>query len=336
MASKKKWLLLLLFSLALSVTLPLIIGGLSQFRLLHRLTIGAILLLVFLKIVSWVFNALRAQFLMAFMGVEVGFREAALITASADFAGATTPGGVGMAATYTFLFSRLGLSLGKAAGVMGIIMMTDLVLYATLMPAAALLQVFQGGWSYHNLELVSLSMAMVMGGASLFWTLVRHLRWVSGFIGRQLVRVPWLARRRWRLGRAAVDFLRAVRFMRQMSWSQRLALYLITLNFWLPRFLILLLVIGMVHESVPAAYLLLIQAVLHLFGQASFVPGGVGIEEGGYAAFMSPFMGVEAIAFTLFVWRTFTFYWYLVVGGPIFVYTTGKAAWNLLSKPVGQ
>ncbi len=330
---RKKWLLLLLASLGLSLAAPLVLGGLAQFRLLHRLTIGAILLLIFLKIVSWAFNALRAQLLLSFAGREVGFRDAALITISAEFAGVTTPGAVGMAATYTFLFNRLGLSLGRAAGVVGIIVVTDLALYGTIMPAAAFLQVLQGGWTYHNLRLVILSLAVVGTGAYCFYALVRHHRMVCGFMGRQVSRVPWLAQRHWRLGRATVDFLRAVRLLRQMSWGQRLALYLITLDFWLPRYLILLLVIDMVNQSVPAAYLLLAQALLHLGGQASFIPGGAGIEEGGYAALMSPFMGVEALAFTLLVWRAFTFYWYLVVGGPIFVYKAGRAAWDLLSKP---
>ncbi len=321
---------MLLASLGLSLAAPLALGGLAQFRLLHRLTIGAILLLIFLKVVSWAFNALRAQFLLSFAGREVGFRDAALITISAEFAGVTTPGAVGMAATYTFLFNRLGLSLGRAAGVVGLIVVTDLALYGTIMPAAAFLQVLQGGWTYQNLRLVGLSLAVVGAGAYCFYALVRHHRLVCGFMGRQVSKVPWLARRRWRLGRATVDFLRAVRLLRQMTWPQRLALYLITLDFWLPRYLILLLVIDMVNQSVPAAYLLLTQALLHLGGQASFIPGGAGIEDGGYAAFMSPFMSVEAIAFTLLVWRAFTFYWYLVVGGPIFVYKAGRAAWDLL------
>jgi len=41
-------------------------------------------------------------------------------------------------------------------------------------------------------------------------------------------------------------------------------------------------------------------------------------------------MGLEALAFTLLVWRTYTFYWYLIIGGPIFLYETGGAAHRLL------
>ena len=105
MATKKNWLLLLLASLGLSLAVPLALGGLSQFRLLHRLSVGVILLLILLKLISWAFNALRIQILGGFHGKGGGFGEAALTTISAEFAGVTTPGGVGMAATYAFLFN---------------------------------------------------------------------------------------------------------------------------------------------------------------------------------------------------------------------------------------
>jgi uncharacterized protein (TIRG00374 family) len=310
----------------------LFLGGLSQFRLWHRLSIGAILLLIFLKIISWAFNALRTRYLLRFMGQEIGWGEAATITVASEFAGVVTPGAMGMAVTYTFLFNRLGLRLGQAVGAVGLIMISDLALYGTIMPAAALIQLFQGSWSFQNLRLAGLSMVLVVGAGIFFWVLVRHHRAVFRFLSRQACRIPWLAQRRWRLGRTTVDFLRAVRFIGLMSWMQRFTLYLITFDFWLPRFMFLLLVIEMVHQKVPSGYLMLVQAVLNIIGQAFFLPGGGGIEDAGYAVLMAPFMGAEALAFTLLAWRISSFYWYLIVGGPIFVYKAGRAAWDLVTK----
>ncbi len=332
MTSKRKWLLLLLVSLALSLMVPLALGGRSQFKMLHQLSVGAVLLLILLKLISWAFNALRAQFLLGFAGREIGPLEAASITIAAEFAGVTTPGAVGMAATYVFLFHRLGLRVGRATGLVGLIMMTDLAVYGAILPGAAFVYLIKGGWSHQGLRLALLSLVLVAGGAYLFWTLVRHHRRVCSFAGHQMVKVPWLAQRRWGVGRIIVEFLHAVRLLGRMSWPQRLALFLITLDFWLPRYLILLLVIGMVQQSVPAAYLLLVQAMLHLSGQASFIPGGAGTIEAGYAGFMRPYMGAEIVAFTMIVWRFFGFYWYLVVGGPVFIYKAGRAAWDLLGK----
>ncbi|MGA7874334.1 MAG: hypothetical protein WCA08_01625 [Desulfoferrobacter sp.] len=45
---------------------------------------------------------------------------------------------------------------------------------------------------------------------------------------------------------------------------------------------------------------------------------------------MSAYLSSEDIAFSLIAWRTYTFYWYLIVGGPIFLIKTGKAARDIL------
>ena len=304
MSTRKKWFLLLLASLGLSLVVPLALGGLSQFRLAQRFSWEALLLLTLLQVISWAFNALRVQFLLGFLGRNVGFGEAALTTISAEFAGATTPGGVGMPATYIFLFNRLGLSLGGAAGVVGINVVTDLAVYAVIVPLAAGLLLLQWPATHQGLSLALVSLALVAGGAFFLWNLVRHHRRFYRFIGVQLGKVPWLARRRWRLGRTMVEFLRAVRLLRQMTWPQRWALFLITLNFWLPRYLILILIIDMAGQSVPTAYLLLAQAVMHLGGQALATPGGAGTVDVGYTLFMRPYMSLETIGFTLLVWRT--------------------------------
>ena len=84
----------------------------------------------------------------------------------------------------------------------------------------------------------------------------------------------------------------------------------------------------MVGQRVPTAYL----PLMHLGGKALATPGGAGTVDGGYILFMRPYMSLEASAFTLLVWRFFTFYWYLILGGPIFLSKVGKAAWDLLGK----
>jgi glycosyltransferase 2 family protein len=196
----------------------------------------------------------------------------------------------------------------------------------------AILQIFLPTASHFAVYLAPLTLVIVAGAACLFWFLVRHYRRVIHLVMRQMSKNSWLARRRWALGRAAVEFLRALRLVGRMTWFQRTALFLVTLDFWLPRFLLLVIIVGLVAPNVPFIYLMLMQGVLHLGGQASFIPGGVGVEDGIYAAFMSHFMGTEAIAFSLVIWHFYSFYWYLFLGGPIFLYKVGKAAWDLLGK----
>jgi uncharacterized protein (TIRG00374 family) len=333
---KKSWLWLLAASVTLSLAVPFALGGLGQFQLLHRLSWRAALFLTLLVAGSWAFNAWRTQVLMGASGRRVSFGNAALVTISAEFAGITTPGAVGMPATYTFLFHNLGVGVPEAVGLVGLIVVTDLAFYGTLMPLAAVIQVFEEGAKPNTLHLVAVIMIVVVGAALALWSLGRHYRRVCSFVGRQMGKVSWLAGYRYRLARATVQFIQALRLVKKMSWPQRLRLYLITVGYWLPRYLVLVLVIYLVGQTVPLSYLFLVQGVLNLGGQLFLTPGGGGTVEAGYVAFLGPYLNWQNLAFTLLVWRTYTFYWFLIVGGPIFLFKTGKAAHDLLSKRQAQ
>ena len=137
MRLKKSWLWLLAASIGLSLALPLALGGWGQFQLLGRLSWWAALLFALLMVVSWWFNSWRIRMLLRVGGQRMSWREAVLTTSSAEFAGVATPGGVGMPATYIFLFHRLGVGVPAAAGLEGLIVVTDLVFYVTVMRPAA-------------------------------------------------------------------------------------------------------------------------------------------------------------------------------------------------------
>ena len=223
-----------------------------------------------------------------------------------------------MPATYIFLFHRLGVGVPEAAGLEGLIVVTDLVFYVTVMPLAALILLFEAGAKPDVLHLVAVVMLVVVGAAAIVLNLGRYYRRICIGIGRQMGKVPRLARYRYRLARATVQFVRCLRLLRKMSCPQYLALSLITLGFWLPRYLLLFLIIHLVGQAVPLSYLFLVQGALNLGSQILLMPGGGGTVDAGYAAFLSPYLDRETLAFTLLVWRTYTFYWYLIVGGPIF------------------
>ena len=59
-----------------------------------------------------------------------------------------------------------------------------------------------------------------------------------------------------------------------------------------------------------------------------------GTVDAGHAAFLSPYLDRETLAFSLLVWRTYTFYWFLIVGGPIFLFKMGQVAHDLISQRV--
>ncbi len=334
MRLKKSWLWLLAASIVLSLTLPLALGGLGQFKLVNRFSWWAAPLFALLMLVSWVFNSWRIRMLMRVGGRRVSWREAVMTTASAEFAGVTTPGGVGMPATYIFLFHRLGVGVPEAVGLEGLIVVTDLAFYVTVMPLAALILLLEAGAEPNVLHLVAVVMFVVVVAAGFFWTLGRYYRRICTCIGRQMGKVSRLARYRYRLARATVQFVRSLRLLKKMSWPQYLALALITLGFWLPRYLLLFLIIYLVGPAVPLSYLFLVQGALNLGSQILLMPGGGGTVDAGYAAFLGPYLDRETLTFTLLVWRTYTFYWFLIVGAPFFLYKTGQVARDFISQRV--
>ncbi len=327
----KKYLLLLAVSVCLSLAVPLILGGVAQFELLRRLPWTAAILLTSLACLSWLFNATRLKLMLKAMGRKLPLWDSALITMSAEFAGNSTPGAVGMAATYAFFLHELGVTLGKAFGLVAIIVITDLAFFGTLMPLAAFAMMFEAS-PHGSLKLVGLMFLIIVGGAGVLFALYHYYRQVYNFVSRRMARVPWLAKRRFRLARGMMDFIHALNILGTMGPWRLLLLYLITLCFWLPRYLVLIVVIYLVGESVPMAYLFVVQGLMNLGGQMFILPGGAGGVEVGYAALLSPYLPTEALAFTILVFRTFTFYWFLIVGGPIFLYKTGEAARELLTR----
>ena len=328
---KKSWAWLLIVSILLSLAVPFILGGFSQFSLLNKLSWWAALFLAMLALISWAFNALRTRMLMGALGEKISFRKAALTTISAEFAGVATPAAVGMAATYTFLFHNLGVTIGEAVGLVSIIMLTDVTYFGSIMLLAMAAEFFGGGGQF-SLDMVAPIFTVVAGGALVIVLLITNFRRIYHFVSRQMAKVSWLASRRYRLAKGTVHFLRAARTLRNMTWLQLVSLYFITVGFWLPRYLVLIVVIYLVGAHIPFAYLLLVQGVLNLGGQMFMIPAGGGVVDTAYAAFLSPYLAAKPLAFTLLVWRTYTFYWYLIIGGPIFLYETGHAAHNLLIK----
>ena len=70
-----------------------------------------------------------------------------------------------MPATYIFLFHRLGVGVPEAVGLEGLIVVTDLVFYVTVMPLAALILLFEVGAKPNVLHLVVVVMLVVVGAA---------------------------------------------------------------------------------------------------------------------------------------------------------------------------
>ena len=331
MRMKKSFMFLLTASILLMLAVPLIFGGFDQFRLLNRISWEVALTVILIIAVSWTFNALRLRFLLGIMDRPINMGEGAMITIAGEFAGNATPGAIGLPVTYTFLLRKLKFSFGSAMGMVSVIVLMDVIFYGTLMPLAAFILLFEK--APHTTRMALIIAVLVIGASFILWALFRYYRGVCRTIGGLMDRVKWLSPHRRRLRRMFVDYIRALRLLRRISWKQRIGLYMVTIGYWMPRYLLLIVLIMTVgQKTVPFTYVFLMQGLLNLGGQIIIMPGGGGGVDVAYSFFMSPYLSAQAVGLTLILWRICTYYLYLLLGAPVFFYKTGKVARDLLAR----
>ena len=327
---KYSFVLLLILSLGLSLAVPVIYGGLESFHLLGRLPLWGMALLLGMVLLGWRFNAARLQILAGGLGRPLKARQALGTVVAAEFAGVATPAGSGGPPTLLFLLSQRGLSMGQSAAVLAVDTLADLVFFGTAIPLALLLYFLRSGIS-HPLIFATLLLMLALSGFGLLWLLIHKHRSFLLWLGRIGRRFPWLRRFRFRIGRMVVHFRQAITFLIRMPRYRLVALYVFTASHWLLRYSVLAVLLWMLKESVPWAYLFLVQSMLLFGGQMLLLPGGGGGVEVGFGALLNGYLEPATSALTLIVWRFYTFYWYLLAGAPVFILQTGRAARRLLT-----
>ncbi len=330
MRKRKPVFWLLLISISLTVIVPALISGFGSFGQLERLSWSTASGLLGTILVSWGFNAARVRHLLATLEKKVRFRQSLIIAIAAEFAGHATPASSGMPVAFAFLLKDIGLGVGRALGLASIMMALDFAFFLAVMIPSAIVVLAQSS-SQRTGFLIGMAAAVAFGGIVFLWLVIRHYRQVYHFISRQMARFRWAARRRYRLARYVVEMVHALRRIRCMPRSGQVKLALYTIGYWLPRYLVLLVAVWLVNRQVPIAYIFLIQGLFNIGIEALMLPGGGGGVDMLFFGLLAPYLSPVNMTFALIVWRAYTFYWYLLIGGPIFFLRTGKAARDLLS-----
>lgn len=327
---RRRLLWMLLLAIVASLAVPLVLGGRNLLVDLPKIAPGWIALLVGMVLLGWVFNSFRLRLLAAGMGGQVPTLWSLGAVIATEFAGAASPAGAGGALTYVALLKQRGIRTAHAAAMYAIDHFMDGVFFVVAFPVALLSLALHGGFS-DPAWLLAVTLSLFGMGAGLFWLLLREHRLLIRLFGRVLRPFRLSAHRRRRMARWLMQFRQGVRLVLQLPRWQLLLLFMFCAGHWLLRYSILAVIISFIGSSVPWSYLFAVQGVLLLFGQISFLPGGAGGVELGYAALLSPFLDAETIGLSLLLWRMMTYYFYLLAGLPVFLTMLGDRAWRLLS-----
>lgn len=317
------WGCLVLLSLAVSLSLPLIYGGVDSLGQLATLSPAVVTLLLGMVVAGWVLNAGRIRILARGLGVRLQAREALRTVISAEFAAVATPASTGGAATYIFLLSRRGLRLGEAAAIVAFDQVMDLIFFATAMPVALLLFLTGQGITRSFSAPAILIGLLALGVILLLW-LPRYYRPVAIWLGRVIRHVPGLCRLRYRLARWLIQFRGSVALLLRIGAGRLLLIYLLCVGHWMLRYGVLPVLLYFMGYSGHWSYIFLAQGLMFFVGHLSFLPGGAGGVELVFAALLRPYLDGGTTAAAILVWRFCTFYWYLLAGAPVFIFTTGR------------
>lgn len=317
------WGFLVLVSLAVSLSLPFLYGGMDSFEQLATLSPAVVVLLLGMVVAGWILNAGRIRILARGLGVRLRAREALSTVISAEFAAVATPASTGGAATYIFLLSRRGLRFGEAAAIVAFDQLMDLIFFATVMPVALLL-FFTGQGMTRAFSAPAILIGVIVLGVILLLWLPRHYRPVAIWLGRVIRRVPGLCRLRYRLARGLIQFRRSVTLLLRLGAGPLLLVYLLCIGHWMLRYGVLPVLLYFMGYSGHWSYIFLAQALMFFVGHLSFLPGGAGGVELVFGVLLRPYLDGGTMAATILVWRFCTFYWYLLAGAPVFIFTTSR------------
>jgi uncharacterized protein (TIRG00374 family) len=278
-------------------------------------------------LLSWSCNGLRFYLMCRCLGRPLSFRRTVSIAISSEFGIAASPGGVGGTAIRLSFLKKSGLPYAHGGALLAADVCIDLLFFVLITPFTL--------WAlFHYLDLESLCFA---GGIHPWtWLLVplctglyfrrkalfRLIRATPLFSTCRMAARIRLARKNllhgFRQGRVAIALI-----FKHHRLPLVLNLLLTALQF-ASRYSVLPLAIWMLGIPVNPLPLIIIQGALFMISLAVVVPGGGGSVELLAAAALSPFVPAQLTGVAILLWRLFTYHFYLLFGGGVFVLTSRK------------
>ncbi len=326
---KRPW-WLLAAAIPLSLLIPFAIGGWEALAELGRIPLWIIGAGVCLISLGWVAQALKLKLIMRGGGERITFLKALATVLAAEFASSATPAGTGAAITETYLLHRHGLSSAKAASIFALEQILDLFFFVTALVVLALV-LLTGPEDFHLGFQIATMALLLVGGFTGLWFFARHYRPVLLWSGKLLEHFKVSARRRKTIARWVIRFRHGLAMIMGFSRWRLSAIYVLAALHWMLRYSALYLIIEALGFHVPWSYLFFIQMFSLGIGQMTLLPGGSGSVEISFSILLAPWLGASTIAATLIAWRFVTYYWYFIVGGPVFLAFAGRALWRRIN-----
>lgn len=290
-----------------------------------------IVLLSCMILLAWLCNATRIYLLTHSINHNISFRSAMAISISTEFGVSASPGGVGGTAVRLGLLVKSGLDLPRSTALFASDVFVDCLYFVIMMPLAVFIIITDPTWN-HSFEGMGNLPYIILGYMLLVITLVtlaiRNRKKLNKFIHILLKKYGHKRRLsgRWRI--VTANFMINI----SASWGAVIFLWknkrsVLICNFFLSaiqltcRYSTLpILLIAFSCDKNPFP-LFFIQGVVFLLSAMLVVPGGGGASEIITSLILPVFVQKSLIGVIVLLWRIYTYYFYLFIGGGVFSFT---------------
>jgi len=290
-----------------------------------------IILLSFMIILAWFCNSTRIYLLTHTINHNISYRSAMAISISTEFGVSASPGGVGGTAVRLGLLVKSGLDLPRATALFASDVFVDCLYFIIMMPIAVFIILTDPTWNGSFKDMGNVPYIIVGYMIAVILTVViviNNRKKINRFIHIVLKKYGHRKRLsgRWRV--VTGNFSRNI----NASWGAVLFLWrnkrlVLICNFFLSaiqltcRYSTLpILLIAFSCDKNPFP-LFFIQGVVFLLSAMLVVPGGGGASEIITSLILPAFVQKSLIGVIVLLWRVYTYYFFLFVGGGVFSYT---------------
>lgn len=315
--------ILLLIGLLVAVAVPVLLGGGETWGRLQAFPLRWLLIMFAMVLLCWGINTLRLRLLLGDQRDRVTPVKSLGVVMAAEFAWCATPGGSGGPLTIMALLARSGVRPARGSAVFAMDQLSDLLFFLCALSGILIYALFQH-LSDRMEWLLIVSALSLTGGLFSCVLVARYHRRLIRLSGRLLagMNVEPRTRRRW--ARQLLHFLAAFTDALKLPWQTLIKVFVLTYVHWSLRYSVLYLALRGLGADVQWAWTFLIQMLSLGAGQFSLLPGGAGAAELTSAALLAPMVGKSTAAAAILIWRVVTFYFYLLVGGPVFLLMLGR------------
>jgi len=312
-ATLARWgMVIILVGAALNLALAWQSIGSGASRTLDNVAPVWLVVAAVLGIAPWFFIAGRIWMWASFLGSPMSFRDALRTTAATELTSSISPKAIGGAPAKIALMIDSGVRPGRAASILMLDNIADVVFFAAVAPAIAF---FTARWQVPEVQEVLLRVLDKIGAAA---------PWVLGAIALVAVVVFIWRRRastatdggrlRHTLAQIRTDFLSAYGLVARRGKLQAVAAIALTTGLWFCRASVATAVIfGLGQQADPVLFFLLQWVV---FAMMVFVPtpGAALGAEASFGAIFDGFVAEGLLGVLTAGWRFFSFYLPLLFG----------------------